>query len=354
VILGGGFIGLEVAENLVTQGINVTVVELADQILAPLDPEMAQLVAEHMVNHGVAVRTGASADHITADTVVLSSGETLAADLVIAAIGVRPESSLARDAGLTLGARGGIVVDEQQRTSDHNIYAVGDAAEKIDAVDGSATLVPLAQTANRHGRLVADVITGRDTASKPVLGTAVVGVFGLQVATTGWNEKRLRASGRAIRIIHTHPANHAGYYPGAQDMALKLLVDATTDEILGAQGVGGSGVDKRIDIIATAMRGGLHAADLADVELAYAPQFGSAKDPVNMLGFIADNMVAGVISSIQWHELRRRACRRRHAARRARRRRVCGGVDPGCGEHPRRRAAVAAGRAARCAHRRAL
>ena len=303
VILGGGFIGLEVAENLVARGIDVTIVELADQILAPLDPEIAYVVAEHLIDHGVHVRTGVSAVSIDHDTVTLSTGELLDAGLVIAAIGVRPESSLASDAGLRVGARGGIVVDEHQRTSDPDIYAVGDAAEKIDAIDGSSTLVPLAQTANRHGRLVADVICGRNVSSPPVLGTAVVGVFGLTVATTGWNEKRLRAARRSHHVIHTHPNNHAGYYPGAEAMSLKLLIDAGTYEILGAQGVGGAGVDKRIDIIATAIQGGLPAPELANLELAYAPQFGSAKDPINMLGFIADNVSAGVIRTVQWHEL---------------------------------------------------
>jgi rhodanese-related sulfurtransferase len=172
-----------------------------------------------------------------------------------------------------------------------------------DAVMGGATLVPLAQTANRHGRLVADVLTGRATSTLPVLGTAIVQVFGLNAATTGWNEKRLRAAGRDVRVIHTHPGSHAGYYPGAEQLALKLLLDPDTDQILGAQAVGGEGVDKRIDVIATAMRAGLTGSALADLELAYAPQFGSAKDPVNMLGYIADNLRSGNTETVQWHEL---------------------------------------------------
>jgi NADPH-dependent 2,4-dienoyl-CoA reductase/sulfur reductase-like enzyme/rhodanese-related sulfurtransferase len=303
VMLGGGFIGLEMAENLVARGLHVAIVELADQLLAPLDPEMAQPIAEHLRAHGVELHLGVSATHISETDVELSSGLRLEADLVVAAIGVRPESSLARDAGLAIGARGGIVVDSSQRTSDPHIYAVGDAAEKVDAIDAQPTLVPLAQTANRHGRLVADVITGRVTTSKPVLGTAVVGVMGMTAATTGWNEKRLRAAGRPYRAIHTHPNDHASYYPGAEGMALKLLVDPATDQILGAQGIGRSGVDKRIDVIATAVRSGLTASDLADLELAYAPQYGSAKDPVNMLGFVNDNLASGVTRSVQWHEL---------------------------------------------------
>ena len=302
-VMGAGFIGLEMAENLVKRGVTVTVAELADQVLAPLDPEMAAIVQQRLTEHGVTVRTGVSVTAYDGKTATLSDGATLGADLLVAAIGVRAESALARDAGLEVNERGGIVVDAAQRTSDPAIYAVGDAAAKRDAVDGGSTMVPLAQTANRHGRLVADVITGREVASAPVLGTAIVGLFGLQVAATGWNEKRARAAGRSLRIIHSHPADHAGYYPGAQGMSLKLVVDAQTDAILGAQGVGGAGVDKRIDVIATAMRGGLTASELADLELAYAPQFGSAKDPVNMLGFIADNVASGMETTVQWHEL---------------------------------------------------
>ena len=233
----------------------------------------------------------------------LSTGETVPADLVVAAIGVRPETTLAEQAGLAVGSRGGILVDEHLRTSDPTILAVGDAVEKTDAVDGSSTLVPLANTANLQGRRAADVIAGLAVRDRPVLGTAIVGVFGLQVASTGWSEKRLRAAGRPYRAIHTHPASHATYYPGADSMALKLLVDPETDAILGAQGVGDSGVDKRIDVIATAITGGLTASSLADLELAYAPAFSSAKDPVNMLGHVAENLRRGTSASVQWHEL---------------------------------------------------
>lgn len=302
-VLGAGFIGVEVAENLVERGIAVTIVELADQVLAPLDPEMAALVRRRLAERGVRVCLGTQVTSYDGQVATLADGSSIPAELLVAAIGVRPDSQLAAAAGLDVNERGGIVVDAQQRTSDPAVYAVGDAVQKRDAIDGGPAMVPLAQTANRHGRLVADVITGRATAAQPVLGTAIVGVFGLVVAATGWNEKRLRAAGRPIRVIHTHPAHHAGYYPGAEPMSLKLLIDAQTDAILGAQGVGGAGVDKRIDVIATAIRGGLTASDLADLELAYAPQFGSAKDPVNMLGFIADNMAAGSLDTLQWHEL---------------------------------------------------
>lgn len=303
VVMGGGFIGLEVAENLIHRGWAVTVVELADQIMAPLDPELAALVAKRLGANGVQLVLGASVTAIGADDVTLSDGRTLPAELVVASIGVRPDGRLAADAGLEVSKRGGILVDDRQRTSDPAIFAVGDAVAKRDLVGGDLMLTPLAGPANRQGRLAADVIAGRDAAFTPVQGTAIVGVFGLQAASTGWNEKRARLSGRDLRIIHTHPVDHAGYYPGAKGMSLKLVVDAATDEILGAQGVGESGVDKRIDVIATAMRGGLTASELLDVELTYAPQFGSAKDPVNMLGMIAENLRDGLTRTVQWYEI---------------------------------------------------
>ncbi|MEI7743357.1 MAG: FAD-dependent oxidoreductase [Chloroflexota bacterium] len=303
VVIGGGFIGLEMAENLVRRGIATAVVEATDQVMAPLDPEMVEPVHRRIRSRHVDLRLGVAVTAIEADSVVLATGEHLPADLVIASIGVRPESDLARAAGLEVGPRGGIVIDDRFRTSDPHVYAVGDAVQKHDAIDGSDVLVPLAQTANRQGRFVADVIAGRPGTDRGVLGTAIVGVFGLQVAVTGWNEKRLRAAGRPYLAIHTHPGSHAGYYPGASTMSLKLLVDPETDRILGAQGVGHDGVDKRIDVIATAMAGGLTASDLADLELAYAPQFASAKDPVNMLGYVAMNTRSGLTPTIQWHEL---------------------------------------------------
>ena len=303
VIIGGGFIGLELAENLTRRGLGVTLVEAAEQVLAPLDPEMVAPVHDELRRHDVSLRLGATVTAIGPDEVTLASGESVPADIVIAAIGVRPDTRLAEAAGLAVGPRGGILVDDTFRTSDPAILAVGDAVEKRDALDGAETLVPLANTANRQGRMAADVMAGRAALDRPVLGTAIVGVFGLQVATTGWNEKRLVAAGRPHRAIHTHPASHATYYPGAHAMSLKLLVDPDSDRILGAQGVGRDGVDKRIDVIATAIAGGVTASQLADLELAYAPQFGSAKDPVNLLGYIADNLRSGMSRSIQWHEL---------------------------------------------------
>jgi NADPH-dependent 2,4-dienoyl-CoA reductase/sulfur reductase-like enzyme/rhodanese-related sulfurtransferase len=303
VVIGGGFIGVEIAENLVHRGVATTLVEATDQVLAPLDPEMATPVADELRRRGVTLFLGDSVESITPRDVRLASGQFVTADLVIVAIGVRPDTQLARRAGLRIGERGGVVVDEFQRTSVENVYAIGDAAEKTDALDGSATLVPLANLANRHGRVVADHIAGREVRPRRSIGTAIVKVFDLTVATTGWNEKRLRAQGREFLAIHTHPASHAGYYPGAKSMCLKLLVDPSSGEILGAQGVGTEGVDKRIDVLATAMRAGLRAPELADLELAYAPPFGSAKDPVNMLGYVAENVLSGLVSTVQWHEV---------------------------------------------------
>jgi NADPH-dependent 2,4-dienoyl-CoA reductase/sulfur reductase-like enzyme/rhodanese-related sulfurtransferase len=302
VVIGGGFIGVEIAENLVHKGISTTVVEAAPQVLAPLDPEMATLVAKEMRKYGISLHLGVSAKDVTATTVVLSDGTVLDAELVIMAIGVRPDTALAKAAGLKIGTRGGIEVDDFNRTSNFDIYAVGDAAEKTDAIDGSAALVPLANLANRHGRVVADHIAGRTTRPIKTIGTAIVKVFDLMIAATGWNEKRLKAAGREVMVIHTHPNNHAGYYPDAKQIALKLIFDPKTGEILGGQGVGVDGVDKRIDVIATAIRGGLTAPELADLELAYAPPFGSAKDPVNMLGYIAENMMSGLLKTAQWSQ----------------------------------------------------
>ena len=302
-VIGAGFIGLEMVENLVHRGLDVTLVELGDQVLPPLDIEMAGPVAERLRETGVDVRLGTQVTELGSDSAVLSDGSVVGADFVIASIGVRPETSLAVGAGLELGERGGIRVDDQLRTSDPSIYAIGDAVEKTDAISGEQRLVALAGLANRHGRLVADAISGKTITVRDALGTAVVGMMGLTIAATGWNEKLLRSRGREIRVFHTHPASHAGYYPGAETMSLKLIADAATDEILGAQGVGGDGVDKRIDIVATAMAGGITASELADLELAYAPQFSSAKDPVNMLGYVALNALDGLTGSIQWHEL---------------------------------------------------
>jgi NADPH-dependent 2,4-dienoyl-CoA reductase/sulfur reductase-like enzyme/rhodanese-related sulfurtransferase len=307
VVVGAGFIGLETAENLSRAGLAVTIVELAPQVLAPLDPELAQLVADELGDHGVGLVLGAALAKVLPGTVELTDGRVLAADLVVLAIGVRPETALARAAGLAIGPRGGISVDDSLRTSDPRIYAVGDAVEKTDLLSNEPVLVPLANIANRQGRMVADNIAGQPRPFGPVQGTAVLEVFGKVAAVTGWNEKRLRSTGRPYMAVHTHPGSHAGYYPGAEPMALKLLVDPATHAVLGAQAVGGEGVDKRMDVLATAMRAGMAAPALADLELSYAPQFGSAKDAVNVLGYVAENRLNGNERSVQWHELADRA-----------------------------------------------
>lgn len=303
VVIGGGFIGVEIAENLIHKGVATTIVEAAPQLLAPLDPEMASLVAKEMRRNGVKLHLGTSASNISADSVILSDGSEIPAAMVILAIGVRPDTKLAKDAGLTIGTRGGIQVDDFNRTSNLDIYAVGDVAEKTDAIDGRSTLVPLANLANRHGRVVADHIAGRTTRPVKTIGTAIVKVFELVIAATGWNEKKLATSDRKYKVIHSHPNSHAGYYPGAEQMSLKLIFDEKTGEILGAQGIGKEGVDKRIDVIATAIRGGITAPELADLELAYAPPFGSAKDAINMLGYIAENVMSGLLETAQWSQI---------------------------------------------------
>jgi NADPH-dependent 2,4-dienoyl-CoA reductase/sulfur reductase-like enzyme/rhodanese-related sulfurtransferase len=303
VVIGGGFIGVEIAENLIHKGIKTSVIEASDQVLAPLDPEMATLVAKEMRLQKIDLRLGVSVTAINPKTVTLSDGTELPAELIILAIGVRPDISLAKNAGLETGTRNGIKVDEFNRTSDKDIYAIGDVAEKTDALDGEATLVPLANLANRHGRVVADHINGRTVRPVKTIGTAIVKVFDLMIATTGWNEKRLKAAGRSYTTIHSHPNSHAGYYPDAKQMTLKLIFEPKSGEILGAQGVGIEGVDKRIDVIATAIRGEITASELADLELAYAPPFGSAKDPVNMLGYMAENVISGLIETAQWNQI---------------------------------------------------
>ena len=303
VIIGGGFIGLELAENLVNRGIRTTIVEAASQVLAPLDPEMAALVARELQRNGVKLHLQSGVQTITPETVVLGSGEVIPSELTILAIGVRPDVSLAEKAGLAVGKKGGLVVDRVNITNDPNIYAIGDLAEKVDELDNSATLVPLANIANRQGRVVADHIAGRVIREVKTIGTAIVKVFDLTIATTGWNEKRLKGAAIDYLTVHSHPNSHAGYYPGAQQMTIKLLFAPKTGEIYGAQAVGTDGVDKRIDVLATAIRGEISAPELADLELAYAPPFGSAKDPVNMLGYMAENVLNGLVQTAQWNHL---------------------------------------------------
>lgn len=300
IVVGGGFIGLELAENLVHRGIATTLVEALPQLMPTLDVEMAWPLVERARFHGLDVRLSAQVSAITDSGVTLADGSTIDADLTVVAVGARPNIELAVAAGLEMGDAGGVVVDDQQRTSDPDIWAVGDVAQK-KRPDGYS-LVPLAGLANRHGRLAADSIAGRPAHAVTALGTSIVGFFGMAAASTGYTERVLGMKGRAMRIIHTHPINHAGYYPDAVQMAMKLIVDPETDLILGAQAVGEEGVDKRIDVIATAMAAGMTATDLIDLELSYAPQFASAKDPVNMLGYVNENRATGE-NAVQWHEV---------------------------------------------------
>jgi NADPH-dependent 2,4-dienoyl-CoA reductase/sulfur reductase-like enzyme/rhodanese-related sulfurtransferase len=303
IVIGAGFIGLEMAENLVGQGIDVTIVEATAQVLPPLDPELAILVQDELVARGAQVVLGAAVASIDEQTVTLADGRVLPADMVVGAIGVRPDVGLARQAGLALGPSGGIAVNDANQTDDPDIYAVGDAVEKPDAVSHATSLIALANVANRHGRRVADHIAGRPSRSVSSLGTAIVKVFDLVAATVGWSERRLRAAGRPYRCVHSHPFDHATYYPGAARMAAKLIFDPDDGTILGAQVVGRSGVDKRIDVIATAMAAGMTAGQLADLELAYAPPFSSAKDPVNLLGYMAENVLSGDCDIVSPDEL---------------------------------------------------
>ncbi len=297
VVIGGGFIGLEMAENLVHRGVATTIVELADQILPPWDAEMVSPVAAHLRERGVTLKMSNAAEAIepSGDGVVvrLRSGESLEADMVVMSVGVRPDNKLAVEAGLEVGPRGGIRVNDQMQTADPDIYAVGDAIETRSSIDGSPTQIPLAGPANRQGRIAADNICGRPTRYAGTQGTAIVGVFEMAAAMTGFSEKALRAAGKPYEKIYVHPANHAGYYPGAKQMSIKLLFAPDSGRVLGAQAVGRDGVDKRIDVLAVAIKAGMTVFDLEELELAYAPQFGSAKDPVNMAGFVAAGVVRG-------------------------------------------------------------
>jgi len=297
VVVGGGFIGLEMVENLHRRGVSVTLVELLPQVLPPMDAEFAERLRRELVAHGVTLHLGDAVagfeDRAGRLGVQLRSNAVLEADLVILAVGVRPDTQLARDAGLELNQRGGIIVDEHMRTSDPHIYAVGDAVEISDAVLGGPTMLPLAGPANRQARIAADNICGRPSTFRGVQGTAIVRVFGLTAACTGASEKTLRQRGVAYESITVFPKSHAGYFPGAAQMMLKLLFAPPEGRILGAQIVGGEGVDKRIDVLALAIQAGLTTFDLEQAELAYAPQYGSAKDPINIAGFVAGNKLRG-------------------------------------------------------------
>lgn len=305
VVVGGGFIGLEMVENLVDLGIDVTLVEMANQVLAPIDFEMAAIVHDKLKEHGVnlILEDGVKAFEESGSKIILNSGNELMADMIILSIGVRPENELARDAGLPLGKRGGILVNEFLQTEDSSIFAVGDAIEVVDYVSQTPAMIPLAGPANRQARIVSDNIYGRGKKYYGTLGTAVVKVFDYTVAATGNNEKSLKQQGVDYQVVHIHPGSHAGYYPGANPIHFKLLFSPKDGKVLGAQAVGESGVEKRIDVIATAIKGKLDVFDMTDLELSYAPPFSSAKDPVNMAGYVASNMIEDGIQTVQWNEI---------------------------------------------------
>lgn len=305
VVIGAGFIGLEMAENLRKRGLNVTIVEKAPHVLPPLDEEMAAFVQAELVKNGIQVITSQSATRFEdkGKVIVLENGQKIVSDVTILSVGVQPENALAQVAGIELGLRGGILVNERYETSQPDIYAVGDAIVVKQEITGEDALISLASPANRQGRQVADVIAGVARKNKGSIGTAIVRAFDMTAASTGLSERILRMNGLPYRVIHVSGKDHAGYYPGATDVTLKLLFEPTSGKIYGAQGVGKKGVDKRIDILATAIKGNLTIFDLPELEFTYAPPFGSAKDPVNMLGYAALNLVEGLSDNIQWYEL---------------------------------------------------
>lgn len=304
-VVGGGFIGLEMAENLVHRGLSVTVVEKAGQVMPPLDPEVAAPVQARLEASGVGVRLRDAVTAFRSDGTSLVAtterGAELRADLVILAIGVRPETTLATAAGLALGASGGIAVDTAMRTSDPRIWAVGDAVESTDVVTGLKLVIPLAGPANRQGRIAAASIAGREASFRGVQATSVCGAFGLTIAATGASEKLLKRAGSTdYEVAYLHPAHHVGYYPGAKPIQLKVIYRRSDGRVLGAQAVGEEGVEKRIDVIAMAIQLGGTVHDLSEAELCYAPQYGAAKDPVNLAGFIAENQLNGDAPLASW------------------------------------------------------
>ena len=305
VVIGGGFIGIEMAENLVDRGIEVTMIEMSQQVMAPIDIEMASLLHTHIREKGVNLIIGNGVQSFADQgrKVILADGTEVATNMTILSIGVRPENQLAKEAGLELGARGHIVVNEFLQTSQEDIYAVGDAIEVVDYINGQKAAIALAGPANRQGRIAAKNMMGGSEKYQGTLGSSVAKVFDLTVASTGNNEKTLKRYEIPYEVLHIHPSSHAGYYPGAAQMSMKLIFDKETGKIYGAQAIGADGVEKRIDVIATAIKGGLTVEDLTNVELCYAPPYSSAKDPVNMAGYVATNLVEGELEHIQWHEV---------------------------------------------------
>jgi NADPH-dependent 2,4-dienoyl-CoA reductase/sulfur reductase-like enzyme/rhodanese-related sulfurtransferase len=306
VIFGAGYIGIEIAENLKKAGFVVTIIELMDQILGPLDYEMATLVHQHLKEKEVEFYLSDPVQSIehegSCQILILTSGKKIKTDMIIMGVGVRPEIGLAKDAALDIGKTGGIKVNEYLQTSDPDIYAVGDAIEVLDYISGNAALIPLAGPANKQGRTAADNILGKKEVYNGTQGSSIIKVFDITIATTGNNEKLLKRNKIAYQKSYIHSPSHAGYYPGASPISLKILFSPDDGKILGAQAVGKEGVDKRIDVIATAIRSGLNVSDLENLELCYAPPYGSAKDPINMAGYVANNIIKGDLEIFHWDE----------------------------------------------------
>jgi NADPH-dependent 2,4-dienoyl-CoA reductase/sulfur reductase-like enzyme/rhodanese-related sulfurtransferase len=308
VVIGGGFIGVEIAENLIARGIKTHLVEMLNQVMMPFDPEMANIIQARLAKEGICLHLSDGVKKIVGDAlgkVILESGTEIAAELVVGAVGVRPETRLAKQAGLKIGPTGGIAVDAGMQSSDPSIFAVGDAVETTHLIGGTPALIPLAGPANKQARIAADNICGLGSRYPGSLGTSIVKVFDLQAAATGLNEKTAKRNNLHYQAIHLHPLNHAGYYPGAALMALKLLFEVPGGRILGAQCIGMDGADKRIDVVATAIRAGMTVYDLEQLELCYAPPFGSAKDPINMAGFMGSNILRGLVESVTYDQAER-------------------------------------------------
>ena len=302
VVIGGGYIGVEMAENLAEAGLKVAIVELADHLIAPLDFDMAADVHRYIKSKGIDLHLNNGVKAINGNTVILQNGE-ITADMIILSVGVRPETAIAKECGIELNPRGSIVVNDKMQTNIPNIYAVGDAVEVEDFLTKKPAFIPLAGPANKQGRIAADNIAGYESVYAGTQGSAVLKLFDMTVASTGLNEKSATAAGIDYDKTYTYSASHATYYPGAAQMSVKALWDKKTLKIIGAQIVGFDGVDKRMDVLATAIRFGAKITDLTALELCYAPPFGSAKDPVNMLGFVAENIVSGKLKQFFWHDV---------------------------------------------------
>ena len=302
VVIGGGYIGVEMAENLAQAGLKVAIVELADHLIAPLDFDMAADVHRYIKFKGIYLHLNNGVKAISGNTVILQNGD-ITADMIIMSVGVRPETAIAKDCGIELNARGSIIVNNKMQTNMPNIYAVGDAVEVEDFITKKPAFIPLAGPANKQGRIAADNIAGYESVYTGTQGSAVLKLFDMTVATTGLNEKTATAAGIDYDKTYTYSASHATYYPGAAQMSIKALWDKKTLKIIGAQIVGFDGVDKRMDVLATAIRFGAKITDFTTLELCYAPPFGSAKDPVNMLGFVAENIVSGKLKQFFWHDV---------------------------------------------------